>query len=532
MVAASSYMNSTSSSDSSSSRSDRDRGDARRRDSGRAHHPRRSALSQSGPSPARSLALQVLRSLREREAFAQEVIERLIDRSTLPQEERSFATLLVLGVVSYRGTLDEIIDRCLQSPEDIRPNVRDALQISTYEIVFLEKSAYAAVDQGVELVRSVAPKAAGLGNAVLRKIVKSSQEFPYGDPRTDLAAFSRLHGFPLWLMKLLITDLGPEVARDFARASNLPAPVFIGINAVRPYDRMGGGTNSRKHGPEDLNRFRHRRDHADNEEIHSADREVLRLLREAHDDPRSAHAGGISPDGCYQLQSGRTLLDGRVKRLLNNGHILVSDAASQAVASLALPDRQPRSFLEIGSGRGTKSILIQNQAFRRWGSQIKEYITVDNREFKTELLRDRVKRYGINVSEALTADATRLNEVLELRQFDAVLIDAPCTGLGTLRRHPEIRWRIQPETIERYASLGFQLLESAAPHVALGGRLTYSTCTVTRAENTSLIAEFLQSQAGSAFQLLPIEDHSAFTSVLTPGSPDAHFAVTMQRVDR
>ena len=151
----------------------------------------------SKASPARLAALDVVRAVRERDAFAQDVIGTRIDRSDLSSEDRAFATKLALGVVSATGTLDEIIDRALNAPSDVKPDVRDALRVSTYEIIFLGKTPHAAVDQGVELVRSFAMSASGLANAVLRKIVLMRQAFPFGDPMRDPEALARLHAFQI-----------------------------------------------------------------------------------------------------------------------------------------------------------------------------------------------------------------------------------------------------------------------------------------------------------------------------------------------
>lgn len=452
-----------------------------------------------GASPARLAALEVVRIARERDAFAQELISKHIDKSSMSREDRAFATLLVLGVVSSRGALDDVLNRCMNSPRDVKDDVRDALQISTYEIIYLEKSPHAAVDQGVELVRSVAPKAAGLANSVLRKVVKAKDSFPFGDPKTDLAAYSRLVAFPTWLVELVIATLGPQAAHEYFKASNEPAPVFVAVNALR-----------------------------------SSDEAVLRVLEDAKAKPVSAGAGGLAVEGCYLLESGTVLVDGRVARMLNRGEMLVSDAASQAVASLVLPEAGqavPRSVLEIGAGRGTKTILLQSNAQRRWGSQIERYLTLDNHKFKTKLLAERAEQYGVHVSEALTGDATKLGVVLGEEKFDLVFIDAPCTGLGTLRRHPEIRWRLKPETIAEYASLGLSMLKSAASHVNAGGTLAYATCTITDDEDVKVVKAFLQSEEGASFRLAPIGGRSSFASNLSSRGSDAHFAVKMVKLD-
>ena len=448
----------------------------------------------SKASPARTAALEVGAAVRMRRAFAQDVIAKTIDRSSLSPEDRAFATKLALGVVSSEGTLDEVIDRCLKAPSDIKSDVRDALRVSTYEILFLEKSPHAAVDQGVELVRSVAPKAAGLANAVLRKIVAAKADFPFGDPGTDIAALARLNAFPLWLAERLVADLGEDAARLFMAASNEPAPVFVAVNSLK-----------------------------------ATDDEVVEVFGAVGAPLSPVSFGEDAVPGCYRLAAPKALAAKAIERLFTEGKILVSDAASQAVAyGLFAGGACPATLLEIGAGRATKTILIQSDANRLGGRQI-ALSTLDNHEFKTKLLEERAKRYGVNVARAYTGDATDLGAVVGDAGFDTVFIDAPCSGLGTLRRHPEIRWRITPSDIDALSQTGFGLLTSAAAHVNPGGSLVFSTCTVLREENEAVVRRFLESEQGAAYDLGSMLGRRVFSTRLAPRSSDAHFAVRLVR---
>lgn len=473
------------------------------RDEGGARGPRRDERKparRGHATEARGLALEALHQLRERGAFAQDVIAKTIDTSKIAREERAFATRLVLGVTSTRGVLDEVIDGCMDSPDDASPAVRDALALSAYEIIFLQKSPHAAVDQGVELVKSVAPRAGGLANAVLRRVVRAKESFPFGDPRTDLAAYARLHGFPTWLAQRLIAELGPQGAHDLMAASNEPAPVFIAVNAIK-----------------------------------ATDDEAVSVLAAAHGEPEPVSVAGRPVAGCYRLSTGLALLDGRVRRMLSQGLLLVSDATSQAVASLVVGADEPASFLEVGAGRATKTILDQSFAQRRFGRQVADYVTVDLHAFKSKVLLERAGQYGADVSQALTGDGRDLDALVGERLFDRVFVDAPCTGLGTLRRHADIRWRLRPETIAEQAALGAQLIASAAAHVAPGGVLAYATCTVTQEENADVVDAFLASEQGAGFEVIPAVHPDLgvelpyFSVALEPGGSDAHFLALLRR---
>lgn len=444
-------------------------------------------------SPGRLAALYATQQVRRRKAYAQEIIEASIDTSKLSAEDRAFATLLTLGVVSAQGALDAVINRAIRDPRDIQPDVRDAIRISAYEIIFLKKAPHAAVDQGVELVRAVAPSASGLANAVLHRILEGSEAFPYGDPTKDIEALALLYAFPSWLAKTLVADLGAQAAVQLMKASNGQAPLFISVNALQ-----------------------------------ATDEEIIELFKEAGCELEAASSGGVDVAGCYRVTNTRTLADGRISRLFSQGKILVSDASAQAVAQSVLEGRLPKSVLEIGSGRGTKTLLMQSFAQRLYGKQL-SLTCMDSHGFKTDLLRERAKAYGAEIDELITGNATRLDSVIDDRTFDTIFIDAPCSGLGTLRRHHEIRWRLQPEQIEELAEVGLAMLKSAASHVDVGGSLVYSTCTVTYAENNGVVKRFLESEEGKSFKLVPVYGKACFAPQLSDDSPDAHFAARFMR---
>ena len=457
------------------------------------HSDFRDLYERCDASPGRLAALYATQQVRRRSAYAQEVIEASIDTSKLTAEDRAFATLLTLGVVSSGGALDNVINRALDDPRDIKPDVRDAMRISTYEIIFLKKAPHAALDQGVELVRAVAPSAAGLGNAVLHRVLAMTDKFPFGNPKHDIGALALLYAFPTWLAKQLVADLGPQAAIQLMRSSNDPAPLFIAVNSLQAIDA-----------------------------------EVIEAFAEAGAELEPASSGGVEVPGCYRVSKPRVLADGRIQRLFAQGKILVSDASAQAVAACVLEGGKPGSLLEVGSGRGTKSILMQSLSNRLYGEQF-TLSCMDNHGFKTELLRERAQVYGVDIEDFITGNAARLDSVLGDRVFDSIFIDAPCSGLGTLRRHHEIRWRLKPEQIEELAGVGLSLLKSAASHVPVGGSILYSTCTVTYAENNGVVKKFLESQEGKGFTLVPIGGKACFTSQLGEGSPDAHFAAKFVR---
>ncbi|MDO4443377.1 MAG: transcription antitermination factor NusB [Slackia sp.] len=437
-------------------------------------------------SPGRAAACAIGRIVRERDAFVSEVTPGVIAKfEGISAEDAAFATKIARGVTATLGTLDEFIDRNLRSPEDIQVDVRDALRVSAYELLFLGKDAYAAVDQGVELVRSIQPKASGLANSVLRKMSVSAKKFPYGNPDLSLQVLARSQAFPLWLAKRLMNEMGLKQATDFMRACNADAPVFIAVNAIKAQD---------------------------------AD------VVEVFDQAGSLMEPSATVPGCYLVKDARVLRKPEVRALFENGSVCVSDEAAQAVAALACPDEDVEAFLEIGAGRGTKTILMQSNAVRRFGRTI-PMVSVDDHAFKGELLSKRAAAYGIQSVRPLTADARKLSEALPEQSFDAVLVDVPCSGVGTLRRHPEIRWRLTAAQIEEMASVEYDLLVEAAKMVKPGGVLTYATCTVFEAENARVIDRFRRTKFGEAFEV-----EKTVATTLSATGPDAHYAVRLRRM--
>lgn len=165
--------------------------------------------------------------------------------------------------------------------------------------------------------------------------------------------------------------------------------------------------------------------------------------------------------------------------------------------------------------------------------------TLDNVEAKTNVLRERAKRYGVKFTRTMTADAsseTAFNRVIGQAKYDVVFVDVPCSGLGTLRRHPELKWRLTEKKIRQMASTSYKILTNAAKHVVEGGVLTYATCTVTNAENEEVVERFLKSPLGQKFTLMPyqVEDKQMpyFRTQTFSGLNDSHFSTTFKKLSK
>ena len=449
-------------------------------------------------SPARRFARQVVTKIRERSGYAHDVLDAALNHSDLCAEDRSLATRLTYGSIQTQGTLDEALDRYLKAGR-VESRVRDSLRIAAYELLYLHTPPRAAVHQGVELVREVRPQAAGLANAVLRRLSDEVGSFPWGDPSVDDTALARLYAHPRWIADLWVEELGRDLAASVMAADNEPPPLFVAENSFAGDPAAA---------------------------IHSLETD-------------GAMPAACELAGCHRLEDPAAAVRSQA---LRSGAVVACDAAAQLVARLARA-RAGSNVLEIGSGRGTKTLLMQADAVTSGGAA--NIYAVDLHAYKAELLRGRLDVFSVPGVTTLAGDATDIGSVEGLPadlSFDIALVDAPCSGLGTLRRHPDQRWRVRPGDVASLAELGERLLAQAAQAVRSEGLVVYSTCTIADRENAGVVRSFLASELGSEFCIdrlgeeVPeawrrfITDDGFFQSVPEPDGPDGHFAARLRRL--
>lgn len=447
---------------------------------------------------ARALAHEVLVATRERRAYVAPVLDSYLSGADLSEADRSFATRLARGVVETTGVLDDALDARLDRPGRVEPRVRDALRMGAYELLFMSTEPRAAVHQYVDLVRSLRPQAAGMANAVLRKIADAAPAFPWGDVESDAAALARATGHPLWLAERIMDDLGVVPGRAALESATTPAPLFVRVN---PFIGM-----------------------------------LEDALGVLEDD-------GADPEPAWPDELARQLLDPRAAvhgRAIAEGFVVVTDAAAQ-IAPLALEPAPGSRVLDACAGRGTKTITLQASAARVGATA--HVLALDINASKTDALARRMAHLGVPDIDVLVGDLLdpALASSLGPEGFDAVLLDAPCSGTGTMRRHPEIRWTLAPADIERLAELQGAMLRRAAALVKPGGTLVYSTCSILLAETVDVVGDFLGGAQGAGFESASLQAHVPrqwsrfltpegwFRSWPEPGGADGHFVARMVR---
>ncbi len=414
------------------------------------------ARKKTSVSPARSAALAVLRRAADNQApGADRLIEEQIEANRLSPVDAGLAREIAFGVLRHRAWLDRILDEFLERPlRKIAPDVHNALLLGIYQYVFLDRvPPHAIVDQTVQLVavQQKGDRFRGLANAILRRVT----EKPATDWRPgDDVAWAERYSVPEYLATLASEALPDDECDRFFASCQHPAPLCLRVVGKRAID-------------EDL--LAHIRREGEKATGGAVKVERSRVLPGCVILPDR----GLQPDKLPLFQSGR---------------LTVEDEGAQIAGWFTAPRGTESRVLDLCASPGGKTVHLAEQL-----PATCELIATDVSADKLERLRGTLNRVGM-------LDRVRVELVDEFlrtavpKSFDHVLVDAPCSGLGTLRRHPEARYRRSAGEVSRLAATQSTLLNQAARLVAPGGTLAYSVCTFTRAEGEEVVRRFLGDQ--------------------------------------
>ena len=398
-----------------------------------------------GPVTARSLAFDVLRRVEEDGAFASRVLDATLSQAgALDPRELGLATELTYGTLRRALALDAALAPHSSRPLDkVEPAARVLLRLGAYQLLVLGTAPHAAVGETVELARQRGlGRLTGFVNAVLRALLRAGPGAPppslAEDPVAHVAAVEAL---PRWLAEEWVAWLGAGEALALAASMNAAAPLTI-------------------RSP--------RRD------------ELL----------AAALAAGLTARPCARSPDGLVLTGTPVSAITRAAGALpfqVQDEGAQLTSLLAaghLRGKKAR-VLDACAAPGGKAFHLAELLGP--GSEV---VAVELHPRKADLLRQEAKRRGLAVT-VLCADASRPIPGLEEGSFDAVLVDAPCAGLGTLRRHPELKQRREAPDLSRLAALQLEILRACARYARPGAPVTYAICSLSRVEGPGLVAAFL-----------------------------------------
>ena len=398
-------------------------------------------------SPARRVAFEILRRVEEEGSYASVLLAS--NEDALRADDLALAYELVLGVLRRQLWLDHLIEHYTgRSPYRLDAPVRRALRLGLYQLRFLSRIPQSAVvNEAVNLAHIARVRsAAGLINAALRRATREPEYDPASNIPDAVERISVKHSHPLWLVRRWADWLGLEETEKFAAANNLSPPVAFRVVRRRA--------------------------------------EAERVLEELHEAGAHLQESLIAPDA-WRVEGASSL----VREMARSGSIYLQDEASQLVAQV-LDAQRGELVLDACAAPGSKTThicdLVNDEAL---------VVAGDLYGHRLCALFEACARQGLkNVRYVIDDAASALPFASEI--FDRVLVDAPCSGTGTLRRNPEIRWRITAEDILALQAKQLLILRNSARTVRRGGRLVYSTCSVEPEENEQVSARFLKEESG------------------------------------
>ncbi|MBO8171097.1 MAG: 16S rRNA (cytosine(967)-C(5))-methyltransferase RsmB [Bacillaceae bacterium] len=401
------------------------------------------------PSSAREIAIDVLEKVEEHDSYSNLELNQAFQRVSLDHKEKSLATELVYGTLSRLNTLDWMIDQFVKQGTNRLDNwVKQLLRISFYQIYYLERIPdRATVHQAVEIAKKWGHKGiAGFVNGVLRSFLRQPEKVEIPSTYPLERRLSLQYSHPEWMIKRWLEVYGEETTRKMAEANNQPPLTSIRVNTLKA----------------------------------SAD-EIRQYLADQYPEAR-IEASSLVPESLKVSGIGNVADTAPFRE----GKCTIQDESSMLVGKTLRPG-PGMEVLDACAAPGGKTThmaeLMENRG---------KIVAADIHPHKKALIEEHASRLGITIIDTITADATNLASILEEKQFDRILLDAPCTGLGVIRRKPDLKWKKRESDVADIASVQYRMLEEISRLVRPGGVLVYSTCTVEPKENEQQVLRFVR----------------------------------------
>jgi 16S rRNA (cytosine967-C5)-methyltransferase len=404
---------------------------------------------------AREAALLTLSACERQGAWSDGMLKKTLREGELETRDAALATRLCLGVLQNRMLLDFFLSHfSTMKLEKMEGKVRNNLRLAVYQMAFLSRIPHsAAVNEAVELTRKHCknPRAPGMVNGILRNISRSIDHLPLVDGSEPLEYLSVRYSHPKWLVEAFVDRLGISEAEALLQMDNREAPVVAQVNTYKT-------------------------------DCQALSRRLAEEGVEAQPHPWLSN--------CLLLQG-----TGNLERLPSflDGEYYIQDMAARLAVEVLAP-KPGQHLLDACGAPGGKSFAAAI-AMGNCG----EVLTCDIHPHKKTLIEAGARRLGLDCIRASILDAKRHNPSLD-GQFDAVIADVPCSGLGVIRKKPEIRYKNQAE-LAGLPAVQLAILENVSHYLKPGGVLLYSTCTLLEQENEAVVTQFLQGHP--EFQLVP-----------------------------
>ncbi|MEK3757637.1 16S rRNA (cytosine(967)-C(5))-methyltransferase RsmB [Paenibacillus sp. FSL R7-0337] len=402
---------------------------------------------------AREVALDILMRVEQQGAYSNLLLGSSLQKADLSREDTGLVTELVYGTLSRMITLDYVLSSFVsKGMAKLEPWVRSLLRLSLYQIMYLDRvPSHAAVNEAVNISKRRGHQGiSGMVNGVLRSVLRAGDlpVLPEGLSREE--RISILHSHPLWMVKRWSAEYGPDTAEAMCTANNEPPAVSVRVNTT----------------------------------MISREAMLAELLEAGLDAAESK----VSPAGLVIRGGGNLALTSWYR----DGYLSVQDESSMLVAEVVAPEAGMK-VLDCCAAPGGKSAHM-GELMKDEGS----ILANDLHEHKAKLIAEQAARLGLECITTASGDALELGTALQPGSYDRILLDAPCSGLGVIRRKPDLKWRKQPEDIVSVAALQLELLQSVSGLLKPGGVLVYSTCTTEQSENSQVVAAFLERNPGFA----------------------------------
>jgi 16S rRNA (cytosine967-C5)-methyltransferase len=369
----------------------------------------------------------------------------------LSERDRAFTVHLIQGVLRWRLRLDWIIEKTASFPfRKIENPVLNVLRLALYQIFFMDRVPdSAAVNEAVKQVKTIAENHVVRSvNGILRQVCRDKEQVVFPPREAGLARYlSVRHSFPEWLVRKWLKEVGPGTTEGLLEASNLVPRLVVRTNTLK----------IRRHA----------------------------LIRYLEGEGLSAGPAHYAPDGVI-LEGNR----GPVDRIpgFQSGLFQVQGEMAQVCSQLLSP-RPGEEILDLCSGVGGKSTHMA-QMMENSG----RILALDRSPGKLIKLAENSRRLGIRTIESVVGDASEdLANMVRMR-FDRIMVDGPCSALGIISRHPDVKWNRDENDIFRLSSLQMKILSGSVPLLVEGGRMLYVTCTLSRTENEGVVEGFLREQ--------------------------------------
>ena len=401
------------------------------------------------PDP-RYEALRVLTRLEKDNRTLDQVLEGAADRGVgLSGKDQALFNALVFGVLRWRGRLDWFIKHFSKTPlRRIDPDILNILRLGSFQLLYMERiPASAAVNTSVEMAKSLAPPwVVRFVNGLLRNLVRAHQSVAFPDPKKNpVLAVSIEKSFPRWLVKRWRKRFGMAETETFCDDVNTIPPITLRTNSLRT-DRT-------------------------------------RLLHALREHVEQATTTPYAPDGVSIRRPGQPI---PALKVFQDGWFQVQDEAAQLV-SLFVDPKPGESILDVCAGLGGKTghlaQLMQGQG---------RVVAMDKSRIKLDRLEAEMNRLGIDNVKTVPMDLNAGVAGDHMAAYQCVLLDAPCSGLGVLRRNPDAKWSLSERDLITNAKRQIRFLNSVSHAVAKGGALVYAVCTFESEETDAVVKEFLK----------------------------------------